>query len=73
MLPGGLGVMGVFAMAPPNAMNDAQPKLRQVLFAVNKLLRKRQLLLNVRDEEVEEARDWTILQMCTTTRKYPLK
>ncbi|XP_071802072.1 protein odr-4 homolog [Asterias amurensis] len=69
MLPGGLGVMGVFAMAPPNAMNDAQPKLRQVLFAVNKLLRKRQLLLNVRDEEVEEARDWTILQMCTTTRK----
>ena len=30
MLPGGLDVIGVFAVAPPSMMQDAQAKLRQV-------------------------------------------
>ncbi|XP_038063585.1 protein odr-4 homolog [Patiria miniata] len=64
MLPGGLGVMGVFALAPPDAMKSAQAKLRQVLFAVHKLLRKHKLL-----EQGENSTDWTMLQICDTTRK----
>ena len=30
MLPGGLRIIGVFALAPPDVMKKVQPKLRQV-------------------------------------------
>ncbi|XP_022111460.1 protein odr-4 homolog isoform X2 [Acanthaster planci] len=64
MLPGGLGVTGVFALAPPEMMRSAQAKLRQVLFAVHKLLRKHRLL-----EEGEVTTEWAMLQICATSRK----
>jgi len=31
MLPGGLHVMGIFALAPPNMMSSSQAKFRQVI------------------------------------------
>ena len=35
MLPGGLDVLGIFALAPPNMMISAQTKLRQVSLLVS--------------------------------------
>ncbi|XP_013420299.1 protein odr-4 homolog isoform X2 [Lingula anatina] len=65
MLPGSMDVIGIFAMAPPDMMQKAQAKLRQLIFAIHKALSKAQNLYN-RDPPTT---DRVLLQICNTTRK----
>ncbi|XP_060078570.1 protein odr-4 homolog [Ylistrum balloti] len=65
MLPGGIDVIGVFALAPPNMMQASQVKLRQILFSIHKTLMKGQI---VSEEGV--VTDRILLQICSATRKY---
>lgn len=62
MLPGGLDVLGIFALAPPNMMQSAQTKLRQILYLIHKSLSKGQTLANSTTER-------HLLQICSTSRK----
>ncbi|XP_046558824.1 protein odr-4 homolog [Haliotis rubra] len=64
MLLGGLDVIGVFALAPPNMMQSSQAKLRQVVFAVHKALSK--LTLCDRENAIT---DRMVLQICSVARK----
>ncbi|XP_046368560.2 protein odr-4 homolog [Haliotis rufescens] len=64
MLLGGLDVIGIFALAPPNMMQSAQAKLRQVVFAVHKALSK--LTVCDRDNAIT---DRLVLQICSVARK----
>ncbi|XP_033732011.1 protein odr-4 homolog [Pecten maximus] len=65
MLPGGIDVIGIFALAPPNMMQASQVKIRQILFAIHKTLVRGQI---VPDEGA--ITDRILLQICSTTRKY---
>ncbi|XP_069121505.1 protein odr-4 homolog [Argopecten irradians] len=65
MLPGGIDVIGVFALASPNMMQAAQAKLRQILFAIHKTLVKGQVV-----PEEGGITDRILLQICSSTRKY---
>lgn len=68
MLPGGMDVLGLFAVGAPEELAAAQPKLRQVLFAVFKVIAKDQrMALN------SEMSDRIQLQICTLTRKITCK
>ncbi|KAL1441401.1 hypothetical protein MTO96_001044 [Rhipicephalus appendiculatus] len=68
MLPGGMDVLGLFAVGTPEELAAAQPKLRQVLFAVFKVIAKDQRMsLN------SEMSDRIQLQICTLTRKITCK
>lgn len=68
MLPGGMDVLGLFAVGTPEELAAAQPKLRQVLFAVFKVIAKDQRMsLN------SEVSDRIQLQICTLTRKITCK
>ncbi|WAR31585.1 ODR4-like protein [Mya arenaria] len=64
MLPGGLNVIGIFAVAPPAMMQAAQSKLRQVLFAIQKQEKKSQM-----SELGDSIGDRILLQICSSTRK----
>ena len=68
MLPGGIGVVGVFFICSPNEVSPASTRARQALFAIYKLLTKRQLLSTNRDQDSLE---WSMMHVCRTTRKYP--
>ncbi|XP_075553946.1 protein odr-4 homolog isoform X2 [Dermacentor variabilis] len=68
MLPGGMDVLGLFAVGTPEELAAAQPKLRQVLFAVFKVIAKDQRMsLN------SQVSDRIQLQICTLTRKITCK
>ena len=73
MLPGGLSIIGIYAMAPTDGMKNAQAKLRQVVFATYKALKKQCAFASKYLEHASESVDWTVLQIDATTRKYPLK
>lgn len=64
MLPGGMDVLGLYAVGPPDLMAAAQTKLRQVLFAVFKVIAKDQKMSLSADVS-----DRIQLQICTLTRK----
>ncbi|XP_006818913.1 protein odr-4 homolog [Saccoglossus kowalevskii] len=64
MLPGGISVIGVVAMAAPDVMTKSQAKLRQVMFAIHKTVTKGDVLL--KDADVTER---ILLQICSLTRK----
>ncbi|XP_053380161.1 protein odr-4 homolog [Mercenaria mercenaria] len=65
MLPGGLSVIGIFAVAPDKMIEKSQAKLRQILFAIQKQERKSPV------PEVSGAvTDRVLLQICSTTKKY---
>ncbi|BFZ20270.1 hypothetical protein BsWGS_23309 [Bradybaena similaris] len=64
MLPGGLSVIGLFAIAPAAMLKNAQGKLKQMLFAVHK-----QLSRNVVLSSSKEVTDRVLLQMDTSTKK----
>ncbi|XP_030833408.1 protein odr-4 homolog [Strongylocentrotus purpuratus] len=70
MLPGGIGVIGVFYVCAPNQATPAATKARQALFAIHKLLTKR-LLLGL--DSRQDSLDWSLLQICSTTRKTTCK
>ncbi|KAL4219339.1 hypothetical protein ACF0H5_021919 [Mactra antiquata] len=68
MLPGGLNVIGIFALAPETMMLKSQAKLRQILFAIQKQDKKSQV-----PEMSNSFTDRILLQICSTTRKYTCK
>ncbi|CAG5126073.1 unnamed protein product [Candidula unifasciata] len=64
MLPGGLSVVGLFAIAPSAMLKNAQGKLKQMLFAVHKQLSRNNILT-----PSNEITDRILLQMDTSTKK----
>ncbi|XP_005103652.1 protein odr-4 homolog [Aplysia californica] len=64
MLPGGLSVVGLFAIAPPAMLKAAQTKLRQMMSSVYKQLSKTSLT-----SPAAEITDRILLQMDTSTKK----
>ncbi|XP_072017946.1 protein odr-4 homolog [Amphiura filiformis] len=68
MLPGGLSITGIYAYASGDVMKNAQAKLRQVLFATYKAIRKHDVFAKRKGKDVESL-DWTVLQIDATTRK----
>ncbi|KAL5012544.1 hypothetical protein ScPMuIL_011095 [Solemya velum] len=64
MLPGGLDVIGIFALAKPQMLTRSQAKLRQILFSIRKIHDKGQI---VHDEDA--VADRYLLQICSATRK----
>uniref|UniRef100_A0A0B6ZY96 Protein odr-4 homolog n=1 Tax=Arion vulgaris TaxID=1028688 RepID=A0A0B6ZY96_9EUPU len=64
MLPGGLSVVGLFAIAPPAMLKNSQGKLRQMMYAVQKQLSRNTVIVPSR-----EITDRILLQMDTSTRK----
>ncbi|XP_067109457.1 protein odr-4 homolog isoform X1 [Osmerus mordax] len=65
MLPGGLSVVGVFLLTPPEVAKEAQNTLRQLVFAVDKLI-SRCRLWSLSEDDVT---DRVTLHICSTTRK----
>lgn len=65
MLPGGIDVIGLFVVAPPKMMQQAQPKLRQMLFAIHKA-QKRSFPI----ENDQTITDRVLLQVCSETKKF---
>ncbi|KAH3798653.1 protein odr-4 homolog [Dreissena polymorpha] len=65
MLPGGLDIIGIFAVAPPAMMQAAQVKLRQILFAIQKQEKKSSVA-----DLGHDIGERILLQICSTTRKY---
>ncbi|KAJ8270310.1 hypothetical protein GJAV_G00112810 [Gymnothorax javanicus] len=65
MLPGGLSVLGVFLIHPPDLTKEAQNTLRRLLFAVEKCISKGRLW-KIPEEDVS---DRVMLQICSKTRK----
>lgn len=65
MLPGGIDVIGVFVVAPPKMTQPAQAKLRQVLFAIQKVQKRTFPLEN--DHNIT---DRILLQVCSETKKF---
>ncbi|NXS10519.1 ODR4 protein, partial [Neodrepanis coruscans] len=69
MLPGGLLVLGVFMVVTPELSKEGQSALRRLIFSVEKSLSKRRLWKPVE----EEVSDRAALQICSATKKYPLR
>ncbi|KAJ8409498.1 hypothetical protein AAFF_G00228990 [Aldrovandia affinis] len=65
MLPGGLSVLGVFLIHPPELSKEAQNTLRRLIFAVDKRISKGRLW-QLKAEDVSER---VMLQICSKTRK----
>ncbi|CAN7944717.1 unnamed protein product [Ixodes hexagonus] len=68
MLPGGIDVLGLFAVGTPDALAAASIKLRQVLFAIFKSLGK-----DHKTSFNPEMTDKILLQICSVTRKATCK
>ena len=67
MLTGGLDVVGVFAFGPSDMLANTQGKLRQLVFSFQKTVHHKPAsyfgdLIHSR----------ILLQICSTTKKYPL-
>ncbi|XP_074659679.1 protein odr-4 homolog [Tubulanus polymorphus] len=67
MLPGGLDVIGVYAAAPQSVMEKALTRLRQIIYAVYKILNKNSLITTTTADGFSNER--IVLQICQTTRK----
>ncbi|KAM6948906.1 protein odr-4 homolog [Aplochiton taeniatus] len=65
MLPGGLCVVGVFLITPPDQAKEAPNTLRQIVFAVEKRIAAGQLW----DLSEDDITDRVILHVCSKTRK----
>lgn len=70
MLTGGLKVLGIFIFGPPEKRNKLQVKFRQVLYMVHKMILSDLPLGKLKLENGTS--DQVILQVCSTTKKYPL-
>ncbi|KAK7094511.1 hypothetical protein V1264_006064 [Littorina saxatilis] len=64
MLPGGLDVIGIFAVAPSAMLKDSQAKLRQLIYAIHKSVMK-----NVPVQPPGAVTDRIILQVDSMTSK----
>lgn len=65
MLPGGLDILGIFVIAGQDELNRLQPILRQILFAIFKMLNKDQKL-TICNESTEKI----LLQIASVTQKF---
>jgi len=65
MLPGGLTVLGVFLLTPPDLAKEAQNTLRRMVFAVDKTI-SRGRLWSLSEDDVT---DRVTLHICSKTRK----
>ncbi|XP_048845950.1 protein odr-4 homolog [Brienomyrus brachyistius] len=65
MLPGGLSVLGVFLITPPDLSKEAQNTLRKLVYAMEKLISMGRLW-NLTDEDVSER---VGLHICSKTKK----
>ncbi|KAK2831626.1 hypothetical protein Q7C36_016712 [Tachysurus vachellii] len=65
MLPGGVSVLGLFLVAPPEASKEAQNTLKKLVFAVDKSISKSKLW-NPSEDDVTER---ITLHICSKTRK----
>ncbi|MBN3302342.1 ODR4 protein, partial [Amia calva] len=65
MLPGGLAVLGVFLITPPEQSKEAQTMLRRLVFAVEKSI-MRGKLWTLTDDDVSER---VTLHICSKTKK----
>lgn len=65
MLPGGLGVIGIFAIAPPDMMQTSQGKLKQILFAIRKIE-----IRSIMPGLADDISDRILLQICSDSKKF---
>ncbi|XP_051554145.1 protein odr-4 homolog isoform X2 [Myxocyprinus asiaticus] len=65
MLPGGLCVLGLFLVTPPELSKDAQNTLKRLIFAVDKYITKGRLW----DLLEEDVTDLVTLHICSKTKK----
>lgn len=65
MLPGGLSVLGVFLLTPPELAKEAQNTLRRLVFAVDKVI-SRGRLWSLSEDDIT---DRVTLHICSKTRK----
>ncbi|XP_046718256.1 protein odr-4 homolog isoform X3 [Silurus meridionalis] len=65
MLPGGVSILGLFLIAPPEVSKEAQNTLKKFVFAVDKSLSKNKLW-DLSEDDVTER---ITLHICSKTRK----
>lgn len=65
MLPGGLSVLGLFLIAPPEVSKEAQNTLKKLVFSVDKSISKSKLW-DLSEDDVTER---ITLHICSKTRK----
>uniref|UniRef100_A0A4W4GQG8 Protein odr-4 homolog n=1 Tax=Electrophorus electricus TaxID=8005 RepID=A0A4W4GQG8_ELEEL len=65
MLPGGVGVLGVFLITPPELAKEAQSTLKRLVLAVDKYMSKTRLW----DLSEDDVTDRVTLHICSKTRK----
>ncbi|XP_036421205.1 protein odr-4 homolog [Colossoma macropomum] len=65
MLPGGVNVLGLFLITPPELSKEAQNTLKRLIFAVDKCISKSRLW----DLSEDDVTDRVTLHICSKTRK----
>ncbi|XP_056597235.1 protein odr-4 homolog [Triplophysa dalaica] len=65
MLPGGLSILGLFLVTPPELSKDAQNTLKRLIFAVDKYITKGRLW----ELTEEDVTDRVTLHICSNTKK----
>ncbi|XP_072547067.1 protein odr-4 homolog isoform X2 [Salminus brasiliensis] len=65
MLPGGVCVLGIFLITPPELSKEAQNTLKKIIFAVDKYISKSRLW----DLSEDDVTDRITLHICSKTRK----
>ncbi|XP_060800273.1 protein odr-4 homolog isoform X3 [Neoarius graeffei] len=65
MLPGGMSVLGLFLVAPPEVSKEAQNTLKKLVFAVDKSISKSRLW----EPSEDDVTDRITLHICSKTRK----
>lgn len=69
MLPGGLSVLGLFLLTPPELSKDAQNALKRLIFAMEKYIIKGRLW----ELSEEDVTDRVTLHICSKTKKLVCK
>uniref|UniRef100_A0A8C1B6C9 Protein odr-4 homolog n=1 Tax=Cyprinus carpio carpio TaxID=630221 RepID=A0A8C1B6C9_CYPCA len=65
MLPGGLSILGLFLVTPPELSKDAQNALKRLIFAMDKYITKGRLW----ELSEEDVTDQVTLHICSKTKK----
>ncbi|XP_052470916.1 protein odr-4 homolog [Carassius gibelio] len=65
MLPGGLCILGLFLVTPPELSKDAQNTLKRLIFAMDKYITKGRLW----ELSEEDVTDQVVLHICSKTKK----
>ncbi|XP_033096930.1 protein odr-4 homolog [Anneissia japonica] len=64
MMPGGLNVIGIFVCATPEHLKTLQPKLRQAVFAVQKHMKRKEIV-----KTADKITERIVVQICAVTKK----